>query len=83
MQRHFDQEIQELRQRLVHMGGIAESMIALALRSIPEPVCPHPEFANETELRAKLRDRARRLPRNPFSALRTIWRGRKLPERAG
>jgi phosphate transport system protein len=36
VQRHFDQEIQELRQRLVHMGGIAESMIALALRNLLE-----------------------------------------------
>jgi NTE family protein len=55
------------------------NMISLALGSIPEPVCPHPELADEIQLRATLRDRARRLPRNPFSALRTIWRGRKLP----
>jgi phosphate transport system protein len=36
MHRHFDEEIQELRQRLVQMGGIAESMIALALRMLLE-----------------------------------------------
>lgn len=34
MQRHFDEEIQELRQRLVHMGGLAESMVASALRTL-------------------------------------------------
>ena len=36
MHRHFDEEIQELRQRLVQMGGIAESMIALSLRMLLE-----------------------------------------------
>ena len=55
--------------------------VALALPSIPEPVCPHPEFSNESQLRDALRDRDRRLPRNPFSALRTIWRARSLPKR--
>ena len=56
------------------------NMIALALSSIPEPVCPHPELTNEALLRQQLRDRARRLPRNPFAAIRTVWRARKLPE---
>ncbi len=36
MHRHFDEEIQDLRQRLVQMGGIAESMISLALRTLVE-----------------------------------------------
>ena len=60
-------------------AAIKLSMFSLALPSIPDPVCPHPEFTNEKLLRAALRDRARRLPRNPFSALRVLWRGRKLP----
>jgi NTE family protein len=55
------------------------NMISLAVPAIPDPVCPHPEFTNEDSLREALRDRARRLPRNPFSALRVLWRGRKLP----
>ncbi|MGH7947133.1 MAG: patatin-like phospholipase family protein [Opitutaceae bacterium] len=62
-------------------GTIKLNMIALAVHSIPDPVCPHPELTNEPMLRNALRDRARRLPRNPFSALRTLWRGRKLPAR--
>ena len=36
MHRHFDEEIQDLRQRLVVMGGIAESMVAHALRTLLE-----------------------------------------------
>lgn len=55
------------------------NMIDLALSSIPDPGCPHPEFTNEILLRENLRDRARRLPRNPVSALGALWRGRKLP----
>lgn len=55
------------------------NMIALALPMIPEPACPHPDLSNETFLREALRDRGRRLPRNPFLALRALWRGRKLP----
>ena len=55
------------------------NMIALALPSIPDPACPHSEYTNEVALREALRDRGRRLPRNPLAALRTLWRGRKLP----
>jgi phosphate transport system protein len=36
MHRHFDEQIQEMRQKLVLMGGLAESMIALALRMLVE-----------------------------------------------
>jgi phosphate transport system protein len=41
--RHFDAEIQDLRQRLVVMGGLAESMIALALRGLLERSERHAE----------------------------------------
>jgi phosphate transport system protein len=34
VQRHFDQEILDIRQKLVRMGGLAESMIALALKGL-------------------------------------------------
>jgi phosphate transport system protein len=34
MQRHFDTEILEIRQQLVRMGGLAEAMIALALKGL-------------------------------------------------
>ena len=36
MQRHFDEQIQELLERLVLMGRLAESMIQIALRSLIE-----------------------------------------------
>jgi len=36
MQRHFDEQIQDIRQKLVRMGGLAESMIASALRMLIE-----------------------------------------------
>jgi phosphate transport system protein len=36
MQRHFDQQLSELRSRLVHMGTLAESMIDKAVRSLLE-----------------------------------------------
>ncbi len=36
MQRHFDEQIQDLLQRLVMMGRLAESMIQLALRTLIE-----------------------------------------------
>ena len=36
MHRHFDEEIVELRQKLVLMGGLAESMIQHALRMLVE-----------------------------------------------
>ena len=34
--RHFDEQIQEIRQKLVRMGGLAETMIASALRMLIE-----------------------------------------------
>ena len=34
MQRHFDEQIQEIRQKLVRMGGLAESMISSALKML-------------------------------------------------
>jgi phosphate transport system protein len=36
MHRHFDDEIKEIRRKLVEMGGLAESMIASALRTLLE-----------------------------------------------
>jgi phosphate transport system protein len=36
MQRHFDEKIQELLEKLVRMGRLAESMIQLALRGLVE-----------------------------------------------
>ena len=36
MQRHFDEQIQELTQRLVLMGRLADSMIGLSLRALME-----------------------------------------------
>ena len=34
MHRHFDEQIQEIRQKLVRMGGLAESMISSALKML-------------------------------------------------
>jgi len=36
MQRHFDEQIQDLLEKLVLMGRVAESMIQLALRVLIE-----------------------------------------------
>jgi phosphate transport system protein len=36
MERHFDQQLRELRSRLVHMGTLAESMIDKAVKSLLE-----------------------------------------------
>lgn len=52
---------------------------ALDLR-LPAARSPHPELGNEVYLREELRHRQRRLPRNPFAALVTLWRGRRLPQ---
>lgn len=41
MQRHFDEQIQEIRQKLVRMGGLAETMIASALRMLIERDARH------------------------------------------
>jgi phosphate transport system protein len=47
MHRHFDEQIQEIRQKLVRMGGLAESMIASALRMLIERDGRH--FTDVTE----------------------------------
>jgi len=47
MQRHFDEQIQDIRQKLVRMGGLAESMIASALRMLIEREGRH--FSDVTE----------------------------------
>jgi phosphate transport system protein len=36
MHRHFDEKLDELRARLMHMGGVAESMVEKAVRSLQE-----------------------------------------------
>ncbi|MBI4563312.1 MAG: phosphate signaling complex protein PhoU [Planctomycetes bacterium] len=36
MHRHFEDELQQLKDRLVHMGALAEQMIDLAIRSLVE-----------------------------------------------
>lgn len=47
--------------------------------NLPPTRSPHPELANEIHLREALRERARRLPRNPLRALLALWRARRLP----
>ena len=49
MQRHFDEQIQEIRQKLVRMGGLAESMIASALRMLIERDDRHFRDVSERE----------------------------------
>jgi phosphate transport system protein len=49
MQRHFDEQIQEIRQKLVRMGGLAESMIASALRMLIERDGRHFQDVSERE----------------------------------
>ncbi len=49
MHRHFDEQIQEMRQKLVIMGSLAESMIALALRTLIERNERHAEEVNRKE----------------------------------
>jgi phosphate transport system protein len=49
MHRHFDEEIQEIRQRLVRMGSLAESMIASALRMLIERDDRHYREVTERE----------------------------------
>ena len=52
MQRHFDQQLSELRSRLVHMGTLAEAMIEKAVKSLLERSAGrHAEiFKNEEEV---------------------------------
>lgn len=52
MHRHFDQQLTDLRSRLVHMGALAESMIDKAVRSLLDRSAGrHPEiFKNEDEV---------------------------------
>jgi phosphate transport system protein len=49
MHRHFDEQIQEIRQKLVRMGGLAESMIASALRMLIERNDRHFRDVSERE----------------------------------
>jgi phosphate transport system protein len=66
MQRHFDEQIQELLEKLVRMGRIAESMISLALRvlierneSLARDVLSKEEEVNELQM--EIDDRAVKL----------------------
>jgi len=48
--RHFDQQLSELRSRLVHMGALAESMIEKAVKSLLDRNAGrHPEIFNQEE----------------------------------
>jgi phosphate transport system protein len=49
MQRHFDEQIQEIREKLVRMGGLAESMVASALRMLIERDSRHDREVQERE----------------------------------
>jgi phosphate transport system protein len=49
MHRHFDEQIQDIRQKLVRMGGLAESMIASALRMLIERDGRHFQDVSERE----------------------------------
>jgi phosphate transport system protein len=49
MHRHFDEQIQEIRQKLVRMGGLSETMIALALRMLIERDDRHYKEVTERE----------------------------------
>ena len=49
MHRHFDEQIQEIRQKLVRMGGLAETMIASALRMLIERDDRHYREVTERE----------------------------------
>ncbi len=54
MHRHFDEQLSELRSRLTHMGGLAESMIDKAIRSLlAHSAARHAEvFADEDKVNA-------------------------------
>ena len=49
MLRHFDEQIQDIRQKLVRMGGLAEAMIASALRMLIERDGRHFQDVSERE----------------------------------
>ena len=49
MHRHFDEQIQEIREKLVRMGGLAEAMISSALRMLIERDGRHFEDVTERE----------------------------------
>ena len=49
MHRHFDEQIQEIRQKLVRMGGLSETMIASALRMLIERDDRHYHDVTERE----------------------------------
>lgn len=49
MHRHFDEQIQEIRQKLVRMGSLAESMIASSLRMLIERDDRHYREVTERE----------------------------------
>lgn len=66
MHRHFDEQLSDLRGRLVHMGGLAESMIDKAIRSLLEhSASRHPDvFEDEqqvNDLHIEIDERAIRL----------------------
>jgi phosphate transport system protein len=48
MHRHFDEQIQEIRQKLVRMGGLAEAMVAASLRMLIDRT---PRFYDEVKAR--------------------------------
>ena len=66
MQRHFDQKIQELLEKLMMMGSLAESMIQAALRTLierDETLCEevHRREMEVNELQIEVDDRAVKL----------------------
>jgi phosphate transport system protein len=66
MQRHFDEKIQELQEKLMVMGSLAESMIQAALRTLierDETLCEevHRKEMDVNELQIEVDDRAVKL----------------------
>ncbi len=50
MHRHFEEQIAELKARLVHMGGLVEAMIDQSIKSLVDrQVARHPEVFDEEE----------------------------------
>lgn len=52
MQRHFDEQLQELKERLLSMGGLAETMIAKSVKALVErsEILVQEVFAHEEEM---------------------------------
>lgn len=52
MQRHFDEQLQELKERLLAMGGLAETMIAKSVKALVErsEILVQEVFAHEEEM---------------------------------